>query len=606
MATPLPADPSKVDPVEAWMAWFPTADEPWDRKRIAHLYRRGAFGATPADIDRALVLGYSKTLDRLLQGDGDGVDFEFLTEVGRSLKAEPDNFRVWWLRAMLESGHPLREKLTLFWHNHFATSYAKVGSSALMFEQNLTLRKHALGKFRPFLLEMSKDPAMLKWLDSNQNVKGAPNENYAREVMELFSLGVGNYTEKDIREAARAFTGWHYDTRPNEDVEEFAFKPDEHDDGMKTVFGKTGNWNGDDIVRLCCDQPACAKFLVGKLYSFLVSEAPPPKGLLTPLEERFRKTDYDIADLVRTMLSSRYFFSRHAYHKRVKWPVEYTLEAIHSLTPGQVPLGELIRPLAKMGQVLFSPPNVKGWRTGTDWLNSATLLARNNFGEKVAMGTWSQAGSNPQNPDTGPFSTEAAVVSPPAELVPYPETASAAVAGFAAASTAPVEFQNPDGEKLITRRPGGEAPNSLPPGASPGAPPSTAGAPPAPPQPQHDPVVVLYAAKPKDVHALVEHMSEVLYGDRISPAHVARIEKFLLAPLMPVQQNVPAPKGPRNKTATVAPEKPVGPPPAKEPEKKGSPVVKKGGPPDLQSPDFKARVREALHAMMCLPEYQLN
>ena len=125
---------------------------------------------------------------------------------------------------------------------------------------------------------------MLKWLDSNQNVKGAPNENYAREVMELFSLGVGNYTEKDIQEAARAFTGWHVDSRTDEDEDTFQFKPVLHDGGQKTVFGKAGNWNGDDIIRLCCDQPACARFLVGKLYAFLVSETPPPKGLLAPLK----------------------------------------------------------------------------------------------------------------------------------------------------------------------------------------------------------------------------------------------------------------------------------------------------------------------------------
>ena len=285
---------------------------------------------------------------------------------------------------MVEGGHPLREKLTLFWHNHFATSIAKVREIKSMFDQNITLRKHALGKFRPFLLEMSKNPAMLRWLDSNQNVKEAPNENYARELMELFSLGVGNYTEKDIREAARAFTGWHTNSAPN--GEEFEYNPSEHDEGSKTVFGRTGNWDGGDIVRLCCDKPACAKFLVGKLYTFLVSETPPPKGLLTPLEEQFRKSDYDIADLVKTMLGSRLFYSAHAYRKRVKWPVEYVLEAVNTITPGQAKIQDLPDPLPGMGQVLFAPPNVKGWRTGTDWLNSRYLARpRNNFAETVAV-----------------------------------------------------------------------------------------------------------------------------------------------------------------------------------------------------------------------------
>src|SRR5207244_7295670 len=149
--------------------------------------------------------------------------------------------------------------LTLFWHNHFATSIVKVESVPLMHRQNVLLYKHALGKFGPFLLEMSRDPAMLIWLDSNNNVKGKPNENYAREVMELFSLGVGNYTEKDIREAARAFTGWHTD------AEGFKFKPAAHDGGEKTVLGQKGNWDGGDVIRIVLEQPAAARFLVRKL-----------------------------------------------------------------------------------------------------------------------------------------------------------------------------------------------------------------------------------------------------------------------------------------------------------------------------------------------------
>src|SRR5207245_2039602 len=158
-------------------------------------------------------------------------------------------------------------------------------------------------KFRPFLLAMSQDPAMLIWLDSNSNVKGKPNENYAREVMELFSLGVGNYTEADVREAARAFTGWHTDD------DRFAFNPKLHDDGEKKVLGVAGRLNGDDVVRIVLDRPATARFLVGKLYAFFVSETPPPKGFLEPLCDRYRKSDYDTGELVRRMLRSRHFFS---------------------------------------------------------------------------------------------------------------------------------------------------------------------------------------------------------------------------------------------------------------------------------------------------------
>src|SRR5947209_7509927 len=251
-----------------------------------------------------------------------------------------------------------------------------------MFEQNKTLRKYALGKFRPFLLDMSRDPAMLIWLDSNSNIKGKANENYAREVMELFSLGVGNYTETDIREAARAFTGWH-----TED-DAFEFNRRWHDDGKKTVLGQTGNWNGDDVVRILLAQKACAAFLVGKLYSFLISEAQePPKALLAPLAEALRKSDYDLAACVRTILSSRLFFSEHAYRQRIKSPVEFVLGAVKAVTEGAVPQLVLVPRLEAMGQPLFAPPNVKGWQGGRAWLNTSTVLARQNFAQALAMGT---------------------------------------------------------------------------------------------------------------------------------------------------------------------------------------------------------------------------
>ena len=227
---------------------------------------------------------------------------------------------------MLQGGHPLREKLTLFWHNHFATSLAKVQDPVLMFRQNGLLREHALGRFGPLLQAISRDPAMLVWLDSNSNVKGKPNENYARELMELFSLGVGNYTEKDIREAARAFTGWRTDGTG------FAFDARLHDGGTKTVLGQTGTWDGGDVVRIVLEQPAAARFLVRKLYRYLVSEtATPPDALLEPLCESFRQSDYDIAGLVRTILASRHFYSAHAFRQRIKGPVEYVLGAVQAV-----------------------------------------------------------------------------------------------------------------------------------------------------------------------------------------------------------------------------------------------------------------------------------
>ena len=209
---------------------------------------------------------------------------------------------------------------------------------------------------------------MLHWLDSNSNIKGKPNENYAREIMELFSLGVGHYTEKDIREAARAFTGWHTDS----DGFGFEFNARLHDDGVKTFLGQTGNWNGDDVVRIILKQPAAATFLVRKLYHFYVSETQePPDSFLEPLAESFRKSDYDIAALVRRILSSRHFFSEYAFRQRIKSPVEFVLGAVRAVyrdydakDKRHQPLTQqdLVQHIDAMGQLLFAPPNVKGWR----------------------------------------------------------------------------------------------------------------------------------------------------------------------------------------------------------------------------------------------------
>jgi uncharacterized protein (DUF1800 family) len=302
---------------------------------------------------------------------------------------------------MLHSGHPLREKMTLFWHNHFATSIAKVQSPALMFRQNCLLRRHALGRFGPLLQAISRDGAMLVWLDSNRNVKGKPNENYARELMELFSLGVGHYTEKDIREAARAFTGWHTDGKG------FAFNASCHDGDPKTVLGWTGAWDGGDVVRIVLEQPAAARFLVRKLYHFLISEnAAPPDTLLEPLCESFRKNDYDVAGLVKAMLASRHFYSGHAFRQRVKGPVEYVLGAVQAVYRRYdekeadyrpLPQQALVRWLGAMGQQLFAPPNVKGWPGGQSWLNTSTMLERANFAGALAMGTlWTGAIPGPE------------------------------------------------------------------------------------------------------------------------------------------------------------------------------------------------------------------
>jgi uncharacterized protein (DUF1800 family) len=416
---------NEIAPADAWQPWQPTAADPWERKWAAHLYRRAAFGPSRAELLEAERLGPQGTLDLLMTGRPETAQLtKEIEEVGRRA-AERDTggdlLRGWWLYAMLHSGHPLREKLTLFWHNHFATSIVKVQNLDQMLGQNCLLREHALGKFKKLLQAISKDPAMLVWLDSNSNVKGRPNENYARELMELFSLGVGHYTEKDVREAARAFTGWRADGRKSR------FDARLHDSGIKTVLGKTGAWKGKDIVRIVLKQPAAARFLVGKLYHFFVSEKNvPPDGLLEPLCESFRGSGYDIAALVRIILASRHFYSSYAFRQRVKSPVEYVVGAARAVYRPfdesekdyrPLPQQALVRWINAMGQSLFAPPNVKGWPGGRSWLDTATVLERDNFAASLATGAlWANAVPVPSAPPSA--GTTVAAASASEELVP--------------------------------------------------------------------------------------------------------------------------------------------------------------------------------------------
>jgi hypothetical protein len=382
--------PEKVDTATAWLPWQPGPGQ-WNLKWAGHLYRRAGFGASLAELHLATNQGLTKTLELLLQGESEAKDLnELLDSEGTRLarRNEVDQIRSWWLYRMLNSGHPLREKMTLFWHNHFATSIAKVGEATLMLRQNKLLRRHALGKFEPMVQAMSKDPAMLIWLDGNSNIKGAPNENYGRELMELFTLGVGHYKEKDVREAARAFTGWHTDG------DDFEFNKKKHDDGEKTILGRTGKWNGDDVVRIVVAREDCSRYLARKLYAFFIREdqAAPP-ALLNPLARRLRETGYDIGHAVKTILSSRLFFSDHAFRRRVKGPVEFVLGAVKAVVESEAAPESLTPWITEMGQALFAPPSVEGWKGGRQWLTHSTMLARTNFAQALAMGTLWTAGN---------------------------------------------------------------------------------------------------------------------------------------------------------------------------------------------------------------------
>jgi uncharacterized protein (DUF1800 family) len=366
--------PEKIDPQWAWDAYKPSPDNPWDLKKAGHLYRRGGFGANWAELQTAVAERHEKSIDRLLQGRAETPEMQQTAqELGKAFRQNIVQARGWWLSRMLDGPHPLREKITLFWHNHFATSIAKVNNPGYMFGQYELMQRNALGNFRTMLQEMSKDPAMMVWLDTVQSKKGQPNENYARELMELFSLGIGNYTEKDIREAAKSFTGWEIQNG------QFFFNTNQFDTGTKTVLGKSGNLKGEDIVEICLNQPSCPRFIARKMFRFLVSESISPEPeLIEPLAQQFKASDFDIRKLVESILRSNLFFSPEAYRSRIKSPVDFALGIVRGLEI-RVSLTAVATALETLGQNLFAPPSVKGWDGGPTWLNGQTLLFRQNL-----------------------------------------------------------------------------------------------------------------------------------------------------------------------------------------------------------------------------------
>src|SRR5579872_139460 len=275
-----------------WEPYQPTADNPWDRKKVGHLYRRTGFGATTAELDAGVKAGFEKTIELVLTGRQESEEFKRTSDFMASERSMPpgapqNRLSAWWLDRMLKTAYPLREKMTLFWHNHFATSNAKVRNARYMLGQYHLMQKHALGSFSDMLIGMGTDPAMMFWLDTAGSTKGNPNENYARELMELFSLGIGHYTEKDIREAAKAFTGYELSN------DRASLNARLHDAGEKTVLGKKGKFLGEDITKICLEQPACPRFIVRKLYRFLISESDnAPDDVIDPLAEQYRKWEF--------------------------------------------------------------------------------------------------------------------------------------------------------------------------------------------------------------------------------------------------------------------------------------------------------------------------
>jgi uncharacterized protein (DUF1800 family) len=288
----------------------------------------------------------------------------------------------WWLAEMLTTPSPLTERMTLFWHNHFTSSLQKVHSPVLMYRQNLLLRRHALGSFRELLHAASRDPAMLVYLDAATNRRGRPNENFAREAMELFTLGEGNYSEQDVREAARAFTGWSVDPENGQ----FVFRPMWHDDGVKTVLGKSGHWRGEDVLELLLARPETARFVAFKLWKEFVSPAPANEREKAELERAartFRETGYSIRAALGELLLSDAFWAPANRGALIKSPVDLVVGTMRQLDvdfSDPLPFALLLR---QLGQDLFAPPNVRGWPGGEAWISSQTLLARKQFAERL-------------------------------------------------------------------------------------------------------------------------------------------------------------------------------------------------------------------------------
>jgi uncharacterized protein (DUF1800 family) len=380
-----------------WAPFEPTAHDPWDLAKVAHLHRRAGFGATWAELHRDQRAGPAASVARLLEPAAPTSEEEQILEsLRQGVRSSDDGERLkaWWLYRVLYDQDHLREKMTLFWHGHFATSNRKVQSVRLMLGQNEVLRRHALGPFTALLTHLISDPAMLIWLDGGSSRRKRPNENFAREFLELFTLGPGHYTERDIREAARAFTGW---VRPNGDQRprgDFRFDPAQFDDGEKTFLGRTGRWEAADVVRITLEQPACAEFLCRKLYRFFVSEADEPSAeLIRPLADALRTSGYELRPVLGMILRSQHFYAAAVRRQRIKGPVEFSAGLLRILEVPRADVRLLALAVAcdRQGQELFAPPNVRGWVGGRTWLNSTTMLERGNWCNDVVWG----------NPDLG-------------------------------------------------------------------------------------------------------------------------------------------------------------------------------------------------------------
>lgn len=359
-------------------------------EKIKHLYWRAGFGLSPAEWQQKKDWPISKAIDELFaqarqaqvslpvaeMGLPEDMEKkrenrEMFEQLLREEKRRIFEYNVNWVKRMADPKESaLLERMTFFWHGHFACKpdFGKLGIQYLN-----TLRKHALGNFRDMVLAIAQDPAMIRYLNNQQNRKEKPNENFARELMELFTLGRGNYTEKDIKEAARAFTGWSSDLRGD-----YIFRPMWHDYGSKTFFGKTGPFDGKDIINIILEKPETAQFIVRKIYRHFVNDQV-DETLVSALSKQFYQSGYDIGKLMQSIFSSDWFYADKNRGSRIKSPIEFTAGLMRSVElKFDQPMGMLFIQRA-LGQILFNPPNVAGWPGGKTWIDNSTLMLRLNL-----------------------------------------------------------------------------------------------------------------------------------------------------------------------------------------------------------------------------------
>jgi uncharacterized protein (DUF1800 family) len=359
-------------------------------EQIAHLYRRAGFSATRDELEAAVKKGYEATVEELLHPENQpeldhDLIYRYWVDIKESRQIDPA--QSYWVYRMINSKKPLEEKMSLFWHHLVATGFAKMNHAGNMLQQVAMFRQHCLGDFRTLLVELSKDPAMVFWLDNQTNTNDVHNENYGRELLELFALGIGNYSEDDVKNCARAFTGWTL-KMPIPGAQpfgrhnwQFEFRADQHDYSEKTFLGETGNFDGADIVDIIVRQPSCAQFVAKRLHNYFVSDTP-DQAAIDELAEAFVGSQYDIRAVMRTLFMSDAFRSPSAYYARVKSPAEHVAGILRLVEDFQYPrwgIRDAALECRYMGQDLLNPPSVEGWHTGKEWIDTGILVERVNY-----------------------------------------------------------------------------------------------------------------------------------------------------------------------------------------------------------------------------------